>query len=203
MSIERLESMKNSLMSCVEGQFSDLKGTDAHELGEAVDMIKDLSEAIYYCTVTEAMQKKEKEELPQTNNITYYTVSSSEKGDSMPSRMPIRYMGPDTNGNIGNNMYYENGSSSGNNTLRGITYYEDGMNRRMMGTSPTSRRMYMEAKDMHKGNAVQIQELENYMKDLSKDITDMIQDSTMEEKMLLRQKLTTLADKINPNNVSN
>lgn len=61
MSIERLESMKNSLMSCVEGQFSDLKTVDAHELGEAVDMIKDLAEAIYYCTVTEAMNQKEEE----------------------------------------------------------------------------------------------------------------------------------------------
>ena len=87
--------------------------------------------------------------------------------------------------------------------MRGITYYEDGMSPRMMGTSPTSRKMYIEAKDMHKGNAVQMQELEHYMKDLSKDITDMIQDSTIEEKTMLQQRLMTLANKINPNNVSN
>ena len=165
MSIERLESMKNSLMSCVEGQLSDLKAVDAHELGEAVDMIKDLAEAIYYCTVTEAMNQKEEEKKSQTNNINYYTTPSSE--------------------------------------MRGITYYEDGMSPRMMGTSPTSRKMYIEAKDMHKGNAVQMQELEHYMKDLSKDITDMIQDSTIEEKTMLQQRLMTLANKINPNNVSN
>jgi hypothetical protein len=29
---------------------------DTKELGEAIDMIKDLEEAIYYCTVTEAMR---------------------------------------------------------------------------------------------------------------------------------------------------
>jgi hypothetical protein len=38
-----------------------LDSVDAKELGEAIDMIKDLSEAIYYCTVTEAMEAKEKE----------------------------------------------------------------------------------------------------------------------------------------------
>lgn len=85
-----------------------------------------------------------------------------------------------------------------------ISYYEDGIDMRGTGISPKSRKMYMEAKDRHKGNAVQMQELENYMKDLSKDITDMIHGSTPEEKMLLQQKLITLANKIKSNNdVSN
>jgi hypothetical protein len=137
MSIERLKNMKDSLMSCVEGQFSDLKNTDTHELGEAIDMIKDLSEAVYYCTVTEAMDKKEDEQ----KNIVYYTMPVSERRDSMLNKPPVMYMGPDTYGNIGN-------------TGKEISYYEDGMNMRTMGTSPISRKMYMEAKDMHKGNAV-------------------------------------------------
>jgi hypothetical protein len=34
-----------------------LSEVDTKELGEAIDMIKDLEEAIYYCTVTEAMTK--------------------------------------------------------------------------------------------------------------------------------------------------
>ena len=36
-------------------------------------MIKDLSEAIYYCTITEAMEKSEEEPAP-INNINYYTT---------------------------------------------------------------------------------------------------------------------------------
>lgn len=193
MSIERLKRMKHSLMSCIENQMGDLKNADAHELGEVVDMVKDLAEAIYYCTVTEAMENKSKEswQQPQTNNITYYTVPNNDWGrpiNTQPST--IRWMGPDTNGDIGGN--------------RGISYYDDGMTTRQMGISPNSRKMYMEAKDMHKGTAVQMQELESYMRDLSKDITDMIQDSTPEEKLLLQQKLLTLANKIKPNtNVSN
>jgi hypothetical protein len=46
---------------------------DAKELGEAMDMIKDLSEAIYYCTITESMEKssKEKREMPMMYPVDY------------------------------------------------------------------------------------------------------------------------------------
>ena len=47
-----MKYMKETLMNCVQGQLGDLSSTDAKELGEAIDMIKDLSEAIYYCTIT-------------------------------------------------------------------------------------------------------------------------------------------------------
>lgn len=57
MSTDSLKMMKEQLMSCVQGQLGDISKVDAHELGEAVDMIKDLAEAIYYCTITQAMEK--------------------------------------------------------------------------------------------------------------------------------------------------
>ena len=69
--IEQMKMMKTTLMNCVQGQMGDLTSVDAKELGEAVDMIKDLSEAIYYCTVTEAMEKKDKESYHET---MYYPV---------------------------------------------------------------------------------------------------------------------------------
>jgi len=55
MATEALKAMKEQLMSCVQGQLGDISKVDAHELGEAVDMIKDLAEAIYYCTITDSM----------------------------------------------------------------------------------------------------------------------------------------------------
>ena len=60
MGTEALKTMKEQFMSCVQGQLGDISRVDAKELGEAVDMIKDLSESIYYCTITEAMEKSEK-----------------------------------------------------------------------------------------------------------------------------------------------
>ena len=59
--MEQLKTMKQNLVSCVQNQMGHLTDVDSKELGEAIDMIKDLSEAIYYCTVTEAMEGKEKE----------------------------------------------------------------------------------------------------------------------------------------------
>ena len=59
MGIEEMKTMKTQLMSCIQSQMGDLSKTDTHELGEAIDMVKDLSEAIYYCTITESMEKSD------------------------------------------------------------------------------------------------------------------------------------------------
>ena len=59
--MERLKNMKEQLISVVQTQLGDIKSADTKELSEAVDMIKDLSEAIYYCTITEAMKDKGEE----------------------------------------------------------------------------------------------------------------------------------------------
>lgn len=64
------------------------------------------------------------------------------------------------------------------------------------GRSPMSRRSYMESKEMHQDKTYQMKELENYMKELSSDITEMIADASPEEKQLLKQKMTTLMSKI-------
>ena len=69
--MEQLKQMKSMLMGCVQGQMTHLDNVDAKELGEAIDMIKDLSEAIYYCTITEAMEKKEEN---GNGNTMYYPV---------------------------------------------------------------------------------------------------------------------------------
>lgn len=56
MGTKRLEEMKDCFISLVECQMSHLENIDAHELGEVIDIIKDLEEAIYYHTVTNAME---------------------------------------------------------------------------------------------------------------------------------------------------
>ena len=51
----KLEHMKDVLICAVEHEINNLEKADCKELGEAIDMIKDLEEAIYYCTITKAM----------------------------------------------------------------------------------------------------------------------------------------------------
>lgn len=67
--MEQLKMMKENIMACIQTQMGRLDEVNTEELGEAIDMIKDLSEAIYYCTITEAMKEKEKE----NKDIYYYT----------------------------------------------------------------------------------------------------------------------------------
>lgn len=75
MATEALKTMKEQLMNCVQGQLGDLAKVNTHELGEAIDMIKDLAEAIYYCTITDSMEKSD-EKKEQT--INYYTAPSGD-----------------------------------------------------------------------------------------------------------------------------
>lgn len=53
--INRLKQMEEALADTIEMQFCNLDTVCTKELGEAVDMIKDLEKAIYYRTITEAM----------------------------------------------------------------------------------------------------------------------------------------------------
>ncbi len=201
--MEQLKAMKEQLTACVQAQIGDLKSANAEELGEAVDMIKDLSEAIYYCTITKAMEDsdKEKEMMRYVKPIYYY----NEMGGNKP-----RYY----NGSSSYAMSGRGGNQSGSrrNYSDGRMYYDGEMMEhypRYMedsypmeirdyreGRSPVSRRMYMESKELHHDKAKQMKELEQYMKELSEDITEMIDDATPDEKEILSQKLTTLAEKI-------
>ena len=57
--MDKMIRMKEMLMSCIETQMGHLDTVDTKELGEVIDMVKDLSEAIYYCTITKAMEGQE------------------------------------------------------------------------------------------------------------------------------------------------
>ena len=64
--------MKEALVAQVENQMSNLSEVDTHELGEVIDMIKDLEEAIYYCSITKAMEEKEEEKKVEHHYYTTY-----------------------------------------------------------------------------------------------------------------------------------
>lgn len=74
--MEQLKMMKQNLISYVQAQMGNLQNADSKELGEAIDMIKDLEEAIYYCTITKAMEdgEKEKETMKYVKPIYYYNL---------------------------------------------------------------------------------------------------------------------------------
>ena len=163
---EKLRHMKNTLICAVETQLCNLDTVNTKELGEAIDMIKDLEEAIYYCTVTEAMNNPAQEEWEMKKG------DHTEKYDRMyygGKRYPMMYANPEEE-------------------MNGHSVHD--------GNAYKNRRMYMESKEKHQDKAVQLHELEKYMQELSQDITDMIMDASVEEKQYLEKKITALASKI-------
>lgn len=203
--MEKLKAVKERLMRCIESQvYGDLKSVDTKELGEAIDMIADLEEAIYYCTITKAMEKSEKEkekyshqEAPQ-HYYPYYNRDMDRGMGRMsyPYYMMLDDTHPDHryyNGNSnGSHMGYRDGNAQSIGESRSYPMDRDYRE----GKSPISRKTYMESKELHKDTKVKMQDLEKYMQELSHDMVEMIEGATPEEKQLLQQKLTLLASKV-------
>lgn len=201
----RLKHVKDTLMCAIEGQMANLNQVDTKELGEAIDMIKDLEEAIYYCTITKAMEEGEKQgkSYGHGENEMYYRERYSPRDmDRNNGRMyypEMQYSERYYSNGGGHNSNGGNSSSSGSSSSS-RNYSEMEMPISMYdyreGRSPKNRRMYMEAKETHQDKVTQMRELEKYMQELSQDIVDMIGDASPEEKQYLEKKLTTLASKV-------
>ena len=88
--MEQLKNMKCTLMNQVQAQLCNLQAVDAKELGEVVDMIKDLEETMYYCTIIEAMEGKGKENY--NNHYAYYTDHPYYMDREMEKRNGRMYM---------------------------------------------------------------------------------------------------------------
>lgn len=195
--MEQLKNIKQCLMAQLQGQMGNLQNVDTKELGEVVDMIKDLEEAMYYCSIVKAMEKSEEQEKYQmmnsSHNQMYYPMYYPEYPRDMDRDNGRMYY----SGN-GSSNGSSNGNSGGNNSRGGGTRGYDGMEMRdyREGRSPMSRRTYMEGKQMHHAKDVQMKELEKYLQELSQDVTEMVQDASPEEKQMLQQKISILATKI-------
>ena len=207
--MEKLKGMKDCLVNAAQSQvYGNLATVDTKELGEVIDMIKDLEEAIYYCTVTEAMEehaegKEYKKEGSNGNGHMYYPYDYNMMYYPPYRDMDRSYGRMYYNGNgqnSGGSSQGGNSSSQGGNSGGGQSGYESRYPMEIRdyreGRSPMARRSYMESKEMHKDKNTQIQELDKYMKELSEDITEMIKEATPEERTMLQQKLTTLAAKV-------
>lgn len=211
--MENLKSMKQCLIAQAQSQMGNLQQVDTEELGEVIDMIKDLEEAIYYCTITKAMEKSETEQIQPVSNTYYYTPTRRPQPyyeewdynrdmDRDMGRMYYSSMGGgnSSGGSRGGMSNGNGGSSSGGNG--GQSYYSERelpleFRDEREGRSPRSRRMYMESKEMHLGKEKQLKDLEKYLQELSSDITEMIEDASPEEKQMLQKKIAVLATKVN------
>lgn len=192
-----------------------IENVDTKEMGEVIDIIKDLSEAEYYAKISKAMDEseygKDYDEYGAYDEPRYYRGQPRDsrgrymrRGYEMTPEMYHMYPAEhyrDMDKEHGRMYYTETGSNtSGGGSMGGTTsgssrmYSEMGRDRRE-GRSGMSRRSYMESKETHKDKGEKMKDLETYMKDLSEDVTEMIHDATPEEKAMLKNKMQVLMQK--------
>lgn len=186
--MDQLKTIKDQMISVVQGQMADIKSVDAKELGEAVDIIKDLAETMYYCSVTEAMEKSTDEEKRH-----YIEKYAPEMRYTDPKFYNDRYTypryydddihhDPRKDEKYRDRMYY---------TRPKDMYYDTMTN----GRSPMTRKMFMESKDVVDEPTKQ-KHLEKYIAELGDDITEMIEDLSPENKAMVKTRLVQLASHI-------
>lgn len=189
-----------------------IENVDTKEMGEVAEIIKELSEAEYYAKISKAMDEseygKDYDEHGAYDEPRYYRGQPrdsrgrymSRRGYEMTPEMYHMYPAEhyrDMDREHGRMYYTEGGSNMGSNSMSSNSsrmYSEMGRDRRE-GRSGQSRRTYMESKEMGKEKGEKMKNLEEYMKELSSDVTEMIHDASPEEKSMLKQKMQVLMQK--------
>lgn len=217
MDIKRMHCMIEKLSECAESEFNKgIENVDPVEMGQVTDMLKDLAEAMYYRTLTKAMEDSEKDEIMEMfdrygdGGRRFYDDYRYKNGRFAPKgrgtrrgyeEPPYWHMTPEMYRNWDDYRDMDRES-------RGRMYYSEpsrisdsAMRDSREGRSGMSRKMYMESKELHRSNTPQdkeakMRELEKYMKDLSEDVTDMLGDMTPEERSMIKAKMSTLVSKM-------
>ena len=198
--MDKLMEMKKKIEFMVEEELAKGKAS-AKELGEAVDMIKDLAEANYYCKITEAMEKSENQygvNYDYRGRMGYMPIDYDLPDYEMPMRWDNQLTGARMNrmgytGQVGGNMGNRNSSnyrSSGN--------MSGGMNRNSSNSRyGYSHDDYMTKMDMYDHTNPEMKQkrkelIDERIDELSDMLTDTIEKMTPEEKQMWKMKMNKL-----------
>lgn len=213
MDIKRMHCMIEKLAECAEKQFDNgIESVDTAEMGQVTDMLKDLAEAMYYRTLTKAMDDSDPEEIMEMferygdggrryyDHYRYADGRFAPKGRGTYRRgydePPYYHMTPEM---------YRNMENYRDMDLRdGRMYYtEPSMNSGVHTESryDMAKRNYTESKELHRGNTPEdkeqkMKELEKYLREIGSDIAELISDASTEEKNLLKNRMQVIMQKI-------
>lgn len=124
----------------------------------------------------------------------YYSGGGNSSNSNM-GNMSGNRSNSNNDGSDGRRNYDGDGRSGGRRNNSGdVRDYRE-------GRSGQRRRGYMETKEIHSDNTPEskqhrMKELDEYMKSLSEDVTEMIGDASAEERALLKQKMQGLVSKL-------
>lgn len=211
MHVERIHKMQECLTEKAVNELEKgVENVDTSEMGQVVDMIKDLAEAEYHSIISKAMKKADEEEEEYDKELL--RSLKAEYGEESGRRYYDQYryadgrFAPKGKGTYRRgyeeppymHMYPEAEHMRDMDRDYGKMYYTEPMSE---SNYDRAKRNYTETKEMHKNNTPEDKEhkmksLDSYTKELASDITGMVADMSAEEKNLLRTKLSTLVSKI-------
>lgn len=213
MDIKRMHCMIEKLAECAEKQFNNgIESVDTAEMGQVTDMLKDLAEAMYYRTLTKAMDDSDPEEIMEMferygdggrryyDHYRYADGRFAPKGRGTYRRgydePPYYHMTPEMYRNMEN--YRDMDRRDGR-----MYYSEPSMNSGVHTESryDMAKRNYTESKELHRGNTPEdkeqkMKELEKYLREIGSDIAELISDASTEEKNLLKNRMQVIMQKI-------
>lgn len=227
MDIKRMHDMIETLTECAKHEFDKgVENIDTKEMGEVIDMIKDLAEAEYYRKISVAMDEAEYGEdydymgaYDEYERKGYRGQRRDSRGRYMRRRGYESRMMPEMDydemermrdmdrpyGRMGYSGSSMGGSSSSGmsggsmGSQGGSRGYSDG-GRGQSSRSENARRGYEESKMMQDGSPESkkkaMESLESYLKELSEDMTDLVSKMDANEKSMVKNKLQVLAQKV-------
>lgn len=207
------EKIADCMKAKVEAKGIDnIEGQDLVELGMWTDIIKDLVCYDKDKKIIEAMDEAEEseEEMKYIEMYEDYPDRRGYKGQRRDSRgryMSSRRMGYEEPHIMTADMYHDYTPEMLRDMDReiGRMYYSGsgsqvGMNGGQSSRSENARRGYEESKMMQDGSPESkkkaMESLENYLKELSEDMTDLVGKMDANEKSMVRSKLQTLAQRV-------
>lgn len=208
MDIKRMHDMIEKLSETAKCEFDKgIENVDACEMGQVMDMLKDLAEAMYYRTLTKAMDESEDDEIMEMfdrygdgrrfyDHYRYADGRFAPKGRGSYRRGyegPYWRMTPE--------MYKDMQEYRDMDRNTGRMYYTEPSMTMSESNYDRAKRNYTETKELHRANTPQDKEakmrgLEDYFKEISSDITGMLSDMTPEERNMLKSKISALATKL-------
>ena len=208
MDIKRMHCMIEKLSECAKSEMeSGIENVDTCEMGKVVDMMKDLSEAMYYRTLTKAMDESNLEETLEMferygdgrrfyDKYRYADGRFAPKGRGTYRRgydEPYYHMNP--------NMYREHEPEYWRDMDRkdGKMYYTEPIT--MESRYDKAKRMYTETKAKHNSGSVEDKQLtlkegEKMLNVIIDELMEMVSDATPEMKNMIKTKGMSAMQKI-------
>lgn len=209
MDIKRMHCMIEKLSECAKSEMeSGIENVDTCEMGKVVDMMKDLSEAMYYRTLTKAMDESDTEEIMEMfdkygdDGKRYYDMWRYKSGRFAPKgrgtrrgyeEPPYYHMNPD--------MYREHDPEWYRDMDRkdGKMYYTEPIT--MESRYDKAKRMYTETKAKHNSGSVEDKQLtlkegEKMLNVIIDELMEMVSDATPEMKNMIKTKGMSAMQKI-------